>query len=154
MQNSIQKSNSSNKPQFFTLSADVYNIYRSVPPHTSCPMGLCQICPWLSQLQSEFQQGLEENNGSLYKSYFSPLFFHNHHPQFSSVQSLSHVRFFATPWTAACQLSLSITKSWSLLKLMSIELVMPSNHLILLVLGMGGGAGFRMCSRGKVNRSD
>ena len=48
-----------------------------------------------------------------------------------SVQSLSHVWLFATPWTAACQASLSITKSWSLLKLMCIELVMPSNHLIL-----------------------
>ena len=47
------------------------------------------------------------------------------------VQSLSHVRFFATPWTAACQASLSITSSQSLLKLMSIDLVMPSNHLIL-----------------------
>ena len=51
--------------------------------------------------------------------------------QFSSVQSLSHVRLFATPWTAACQASLSITNSWSLLKLMSIVSVMPSNHLIL-----------------------
>ena len=49
----------------------------------------------------------------------------------SSVQSLSHVRFFATSWTAACQGFLSITNSWSLLKLMSIELVMQSNHLIL-----------------------
>ena len=49
----------------------------------------------------------------------------------SSVQSLSRVQLFATPWTAACQASLSITNSWSLLKLMSIELVMPSNHLIL-----------------------
>ena len=48
-----------------------------------------------------------------------------------SVQSLSCVRLFATPWTAAHQASLSITNSWSLLKLMSIELVMPSNHLIL-----------------------
>ena len=48
-----------------------------------------------------------------------------------SVQLLSHVRLFATPWTAARQASLSITNSWSLLKLMSIELVMPSNHLIL-----------------------
>ena len=53
--------------------------------------------------------------------------------QFGSVQSLSHVRLFATPWTAACQASLSITNSQSLLKLMSIELVMPSNHLILLL---------------------
>ena len=51
--------------------------------------------------------------------------------QFSSVQSLSRVWFFATPWTAAFQDSLSITNSWSLLKLMSIESVMPSSHLIL-----------------------
>ena len=50
---------------------------------------------------------------------------------FSSVQSLSHVRLFATPWTAAFQASLSITNSWSLLKLMSIESVIPSNHLVL-----------------------
>ena len=50
---------------------------------------------------------------------------------FSSGQSLSHVRLFATPWTAACQASLSIANSRSLLKFMSIELVMPSNHLIL-----------------------
>ena len=50
---------------------------------------------------------------------------------FSSVQSLSHVRLLATPWTAARQASLSITNSQSLLKLMSIELVTPSNHLIL-----------------------
>ena len=47
------------------------------------------------------------------------------------VQSLGRVRFFATPWTSAYQASLSITVSWSLLKLMSIELVMPSNQLIL-----------------------
>ena len=50
---------------------------------------------------------------------------------FNSVQSLSPVQLFATPWTAARQASLSITNSWSLLKLMSIESVMPSNHLIL-----------------------
>ena len=49
----------------------------------------------------------------------------------NSVQSLSHVRLFATPWTAACQASLCITNTWSLLKRMSIELLMPSNHLIL-----------------------
>ena len=51
--------------------------------------------------------------------------------QFSSAQSLSHVWLFVTSLTAACQASLSITNSRSLLKLMSIELVMPSNHLIL-----------------------
>ena len=50
--------------------------------------------------------------------------------QFSSVQ-LSHVRLFATPWTAVHQPSLSITNSWGLFKLMSIKSVMPSNHLIL-----------------------
>ena len=62
---------------------------------------------------------------SLGKHFISLLF------QFSSVQSLSRVRLFPTPWTAACQASLSITNSQSLLKLMSTESVMPSNHLIL-----------------------
>ena len=51
--------------------------------------------------------------------------------QFTSVQSLSCVQLFATPWTAGHQASLSITNSWILLKLMSIKSVMPSNHLIL-----------------------
>ena len=51
-------------------------------------------------------------------------------PGTSSVQSLSHVQLFTTPWTAAHQASLSITNSQNLLKLMSIESVMPSNHLL------------------------
>ena len=51
--------------------------------------------------------------------------------KFSSVQSHSRVWLFVTPWTAEHQASLSITSSWSLLKLMSVELMMPSNHLIL-----------------------
>ena len=59
---------------------------------------------------------------------FFTLFFH---PQFSSIQLLSHVQFFVTPWTAARQTFLTITNSQSLLKLMSIESVMPSSHLIL-----------------------
>ena len=50
---------------------------------------------------------------------------------FSSVQLLSRVQLFMTPWTAACQAPLSITSSWTLLKFMSIESVMPSSHLIL-----------------------
>ena len=50
---------------------------------------------------------------------------------FSSVQLFSHVQLFVTPWTAGCKASLSITNSWSLLKLMTIKSVMPSNHLIL-----------------------
>ena len=63
--------------------------------------------------------------------------YHYHHLEnpfyrlFSSVQSLSRVWLFATPWNAAHQASLSITNSWSLFKLMSIESVMPFNHLIL-----------------------
>ena len=52
------------------------------------------------------------------------------HMKRGSVQSLSHVLLFATPWTTEHQASLSITNSWSLPNLMSIELVMPSNHLI------------------------
>ena len=51
--------------------------------------------------------------------------------QLRSVQVLSHVWLFAMPWTAVCQASLSITNSWSLLRFMPIESVMPSNHLIL-----------------------
>ena len=57
--------------------------------------------------------------------------FWNYFPTFSSVQSLSCVRLFATPWIAACQASLSITSSQSLLRLLSIDSVMPSSHLIL-----------------------
>ena len=67
-------------------------------------------------------------------SVLSPFFlfcFIEVHPKFSSVLSLSRVQLFATPWPAACEASLSITNSWSLLKLTSIESVMPSNHLIL-----------------------
>ena len=59
------------------------------------------------------------------------LYFGQQSNQFSLVQSLSHVWLFATPWTAARQASLSITNSQSLPKPMSIESVMPSNHLIL-----------------------
>ena len=55
----------------------------------------------------------------------------NYRIPFSSVQSLSRVRLFATPWTAGCQASLSVINSWSLPKPMSIESVMPSSHLIL-----------------------
>ena len=68
------------------------------------------------------QTGLKQNHST--RSLFNL-------PQFNSVQSLSDVRLFVTPWTAAHQAPLSITNSQSLLKLMSIELVMPSKHLIL-----------------------
>ena len=62
---------------------------------------------------------------------FTLILLHIKNIQFSSVQSLSHVRLFAIPWIAARQASLSITNSRSSLKLMSIESVMPSSHLIL-----------------------
>ena len=58
-------------------------------------------------------------------------FLHPCLPQFRSVQSLSRVRLFATSWTALCQVSLSVTNSQSVLKLMPIKSVLPSNHLIL-----------------------
>ena len=62
--------------------------------------------------------------------YYSVLLIQQTVIQLSSVQSISRVQLFATPWTATHKASLSITNSWSLLKLMSIESVMPSNHLI------------------------
>ena len=55
----------------------------------------------------------------------------NSNKHFSSVQSLSRVRLFATPWITACQASLSITNSWNSLRFTSIESVTPSSHLIL-----------------------
>ena len=67
---------------------------------------------------------------SEFKSHFVLFFLESLSVYFSSVQLLSRVRLFATPWTVARQASLSITNSWSLLILMSIESVMPSNHLI------------------------
>ena len=67
-----------------------------------------------------------------YRQVYSKIYVEGHQSvQFSSVQSLSCVQLFGAPWTAALQTSLSITNSWSLLKLMSIESVMPSNRLIL-----------------------
>ena len=94
---------------------------------------LSSICSWVLRYMSSFH--ILENNffvsfpvaiifSQLWRLQFSSV-------QFSSVQSLSRVRLFATPWIAARQASLSITNSWSLPKLMSIESVMPSSHLIL-----------------------
>ena len=68
---------------------------------------------------------------SLFTWNYRTLFLVGYSVQFSSVQLLSRVQFFVTPWIAAHQASLSITNSQSSLKLMSIESVMPSNHLIL-----------------------
>ena len=73
---------------------------------------------------------LRQTFGKVFLSYNLPLWIY-FYLQFSSVQLLSHVQLFVTPWTAAHQASLSISNSQSLLKLMSIEAVMPSNHIIL-----------------------
>ena len=81
---------------------------------------------WLCQAQGVWKQWGKQWGCSRY--------FSNFQGTVSSVQLLSHVQLFGvagTPWTAARQASLSITNSWSLLKLVSIESVMPSNHLIL-----------------------
>ena len=74
---------------------------------------------------------IESQEGLIFLCYCSRCPVFKCQTAFSSVQSLSRVRLFVTPWTAACHAFLSITNSRSLLKLMSIKSVMPSNHLIL-----------------------
>ena len=89
-------------------------------------------------MSREYRKWMIEPEGTIAsRLWFSPLtclvwkeFFKNLN-LFSSVQLLSHVRLFATPWTAAHQVPLSLTISQSLLKLMSTEMVIPSSHLIL-----------------------
>ena len=109
-------------------------------PGTSV-IGILQvwILEWVAML---FSRGSSWPRDWTYISYLSSIvrsvLYHQHHlwspktpsVQFSSVQSLSRVRLFATPWITARQASLSITNSQSLLRLMSIESVMPSSHLI------------------------
>ena len=81
------------------------------------------------------QPGIEPRSPAWQADFFFFFFNHLSHQEVTSVsqsvQSLSHVWLFATPWITACQASLFITNSWSLLKLMPIELMMPSSHLIL-----------------------
>ena len=97
----------------------------------------CRWRVWWPGLQSKGHNEMKfYQAASLEASLFKPLLFQLSifewmGIQFNSVQSLSCVRLFATPWITACQASLSITNSRSLPKLSSIELVMPSNHLIL-----------------------
>ena len=97
-----------------------------IPPHFQGPLPSCSPVPVTSFHFSALIVG--QGRGHLCASSPPPTQLSS---SVSSVQSLSHVRLFATPWTAARQAPLSITNSQSLLKLMSIESVMPSNHLIL-----------------------
>ena len=92
--------------------------------HCTAVTSLCLLLPLINSLPSELL---------CVRKFFFPLCSDclNSLYIFSPVQPLSHVQRFATPWTIAHQASLSISKSWSLLKLMSIPSVMPSNHLIL-----------------------
>ena len=107
-----------------------YNIYMNLLVHTVCCMtsfiNTRQLCFETERTENWIHVGFEifssyEANDRVVRIWF----------QFSSFQSLSHVWFFATPWIAACQASLSNTNSRSPPKLVCIESVMPSNHLIL-----------------------
>ena len=103
---------------FIRIPENVYmvNIWESIK---------CHICKKI-KMMGKRNYILKFNN-----TYIKSLFLAFWISASQSVHSLSHIRLFVTPWTAACQASLSITNSQSLFKLTSIELVMPSNHLIL-----------------------
>ena len=109
------------------LAPGCLNEYPLSKPHTA------MLCPLrsISNLKLFFLWNFFQPSFLLRHSYFVLCTFSITGFVISSVQSLSHVRHFATPWIAARQVSLSITNSWSLPKLMSIESVMPSSHLIL-----------------------
>ena len=97
--------------------------------------GVAQSRTWLKRLSSSSQYFCLKNSMDRGASWATVWVTKRHNwatnTHISQFSSLSHVQLFPTPWTAASQASLSITNSWRLLKFMSIELVMPSNHLIL-----------------------
>ena len=90
-------------------------------------LGSCSLLQGICPMQGS-NPGLLHCRKILYHLFIAGRLFTTN---FSSVQLLSRVWLFVTPWTVACQASLSITNSWSLLKLISTESMMPSNHLIL-----------------------
>ena len=96
---------------------------------SGCPIKCLRIVPNSTLTHQQILSALPQSSFMLFPSVlcWSELLL----SQFSSAESLNRVQFFVTPWTAACQASLSITNSQSLLKLLSIESMMPSNHLIL-----------------------
>ena len=125
---------------WFSTENSVSHLHRSYKEYTSSltqakernkDPSLCPLIPFPSKDLRIWELNKEDLVRNI-QVYFCPLVDVWEYT-LSSVQyhSLSRVWLFASPWTAACQASLSITNSWSLLKLMSIELVMPSNHLSL-----------------------
>ena len=109
----FKQSQNTSLPNKFSINLVILYLIQSIFRYNSP-----QIVRYLEKfIHEEFNQGL--------------CIAFTYHVCFSSVQSLSRVQLFATQWKAAHQASLSITNSWTLSKLMSIELVMPSNHLIL-----------------------
>ena len=135
---------SSQPSQLFDSSSTIslYKFHSSsllsgLPSHVSLSLASSLLFPpdllsWvlllISYLPARSYSGIQPHKGSLLNN---RAMFSQHIWWFSSAQSLSHVRLFVTPWITALQASLSITNSWSSLKLTSIELVMPSSHLIL-----------------------
>ena len=112
--------------------------YTSVSLLLSCTQGYCYHLSKLTIRPTFFFFKLKCSWLTVFQVYSKVIqlhiciyYFPDYFPLFSSVQLLSHVRLFATPWIATCQASLSITNSQSSFKLMSIESVMPSSHLIL-----------------------
>ena len=112
-----------------------YSRWPYLPHNASHTSWRIKMKPWLLQ-------GRYANTQEAYEKIFNIISHRgnanlNHNERFSYIHSVlildaqSCLKFFVNPWTAACQTSLSITNSWSSLKLMSIESVMPSNHLIL-----------------------
>ena len=120
------------KPDIISHPSSIYT--STLQPHWVSLIYL--VCLKPSCLTSLIQAISSTWNATLFVKFllhesFPDCFRHIQFLILSSVQLLNHVRLFATPWTAARQASLSITNSWSLLKLKSIDSVMPSNHLIL-----------------------
>ena len=96
--------------------------------HTCMCVFVCVcVCVYIYIYINQCNKIVEETWKNVVKKQLHSVFLH----LFSSVQSLSHVRLFRTPWTAALQASLSITNYQSLVKLMSIKSVVPPNHLML-----------------------
>ena len=103
-------------------------------PWTEEPGRLQSMRPqrvWLDSIQATQQFNMSDETSYYYYYLLNEWYIHIvQNSKFSSVQSLSRVRLLATPWTAPCQASLSITNSWSSLKFTSVRSMMHSNHLI------------------------